>query len=140
MVFYIDKRMDGTDIYHHLVISSVHPTFPQTTTPNTPGLIQILIALLLGNAPIIQYTPPRAAVRTTYLKRTRSATASKKSPNDTGKKASGSGGKVRGHYSHRTGLEAAMETLLDEIQVTNRTLNPITPWDVKREKNHHLHG
>lgn len=122
LVFYLDRRMDGNDTYHHLVLSGRHATIPQPATPGTPGLIQVLTALLLGNTSTIQYTPPRATIGERYLRRTRSETASKKTGKDAGMKAAGSAAKGSGRRRHRTGLETPLETLLGGIQVTNRTL------------------
>lgn len=122
MVFYLDRRMDGNDTYHHLVLSGRHATFPQPAAPDRPGLIQVLIALLLGNTSIIKYNPPRAAIGDKYLLRTRSETASNKKGKDAGKKVVGSAAKGGERRRHRTGLETPLETLLDGIQVvTKRT-------------------
>ena len=129
MVFYLDRRLDGNDTYYHLVLSGRHATFPQAATPGIPGLIQVLIALLLGDTSIIQYTPPRVTIGARYLMGTGSATLAKKTGKDAGRKAAGSVGKGTGRHRHRTGrhrhrtgLETPVETLLDGIQVTSRTL------------------
>lgn len=119
MVFYLDRLVDGNDKYYYLVLSGRHVTFPQLATPDTPGLIQILIALLLGNPSIIQYNPPRVTIGDRYLMGNESATVSKKTDKGTGKKAAR---KSIGRRRPRTGLESPLETLLEGIQVINRTL------------------
>jgi hypothetical protein len=136
LVFYMDKRVEGNDIYHHLILSGRHDIFPQTATPATPGLIPVLIALLLGDNPVVQYKPPRTSVGTRCVKRTRSETASAQMDKgvggktvSSGRKAADSVARAGGRRNHRTGLETSLETLLDGIHVSNRALKPSSTFN-----------
>jgi hypothetical protein len=66
-LFFMNRVFDTNgDIYYHMVVSDDHPTF-QTATPTDPCLISVLIALLLGNGPESEYTPPHTENGAKYV-------------------------------------------------------------------------
>jgi hypothetical protein len=66
MVFYLDKRVEGNDSDHHLVLSGRHAAFQPVVPPGLTCLIPVLIALLLGNPPAVKYIPPKANIGVRY--------------------------------------------------------------------------
>lgn len=67
MLFYLDRLAAQGDTYYHLVVSGRHAAFPPAAPQGTPCLIQVAIALLLGNVGRIAYTPPASNITMTYV-------------------------------------------------------------------------
>lgn len=70
MVFYLDRVNSGNETYHHLVVSDRHDCF-HSANSTEPWLSQVLIALLLGGAPMPYHTTS-APIGTRYVSGTRS--------------------------------------------------------------------
>ncbi|WEW57339.1 hypothetical protein PRK78_002804 [Emydomyces testavorans] len=118
MVCYLDRLADGADIYHHLVLSGRHATFPAEAPQGTPCLVQVLIALLLGSPSVVQYTAPQSQIGTRYGSRTRSGRArTSTAPKSAGKSASSRVTRSAAKTSEGQKRETGLETRLDGIQL-----------------------
>ncbi|KAK2767067.1 hypothetical protein FQN54_006386 [Arachnomyces sp. PD_36] len=130
MLFHLDTRISGNDTYHHLVVSDRHAAFPAVADPHMLSLIQVLIALVLGDKLAIQYTSRHVEIRTRYAtsERPDKLTESRPCEGTADSKAIGQGptnatagpsaGSVRGRRRRETGLQTFdLESLLDGVDL-----------------------